>query len=243
MNLPTRTHGNGATLLSQRVLLPLLLGLIPILAMSCLEGLEGGPLSVAVGSTDDLSSMSFAVIEGGPNPSPLPVTLSNPGDCDLDFTIEVTTTDGADWLGVDPTAGIVGAGEAVGLDVSIDVMGPSLTPKTWTGSLVIVGYCDVGLRPAIGSPSTISVNLTVTPLADTYTVGGTVTGLTGEGLLLQNNGADLLGIESDGPFAFPAVDGSAYDITVAQQPTGQTCHVINGTGTVVGADVDDVLVQ
>ena len=36
----------------------------------------------------------------------------------------------------------------------------------------------------------------------TYTVGGVVTGLTGSGLVLQNNGGDNLTVGSDGPFTF-----------------------------------------
>lgn len=79
-----------------------------------------------------------------------------------------------------------------------------------------------------------------------FAVGGTVVGLTGEGLLLQNNGVDVLGVEQDGAFAFPmpVEDEAAFDVRVFQQPTDpdQTCAVTGGEGVVAGADVTNVAV-
>jgi parallel beta-helix repeat protein len=65
-----------------------------------------------------------------------------------------------------------------------------------------------------------------------YTLGGTVSGLTGTGLVLQNNGASDLPIDTNGPFVFPTAfaEGSTYVVTVFQQPTGQKCLVERGTG-------------
>ena len=88
-------------------------------------------------------------------------------------------------------------------------------------------------------------NVTVTCVTDvipTYSVGGTVSGLTGAGLALQNNGGDTLSIAADGPFTFGTelVDSTAYAVTVSTQPAGQTCSVTNGSGTIATADVDDV---
>jgi len=76
----------------------------------------------------------------------------------------------------------------------------------------------------------------------TYSVGGTVSGLTGTGLALQNNGADTLAVAADGLFAFVTEleSGVAYAVTVSTQPTGQTCEVTNGSGTIAAADVADV---
>ena len=79
--------------------------------------------------------------------------------------------------------------------------------------------------------------------ATSFTVGGTVTGLSGT-LVLQNNGADDLTLDADGAFTFATAlaDGSTYAVTVLTQPTGQTCAVSNGTGTVSGASVTTVTV-
>ena len=75
----------------------------------------------------------------------------------------------------------------------------------------------------------------------TYTVGGTVSGLNGT-LILQNNGSDNLTINSDGNFMFSTAlsIGSSYKVTVFTQPTGQTCYIKNGSGTVSGSDVTNV---
>lgn len=75
-----------------------------------------------------------------------------------------------------------------------------------------------------------------------YAVGGTVTGLTGAGLVLQNGGADDLVVNGNGPFHFPTPvdDGAPYAVTVKTQPPGQTCGVSAGTGVVSGAAVTTV---
>jgi hypothetical protein len=88
-------------------------------------------------------------------------------------------------------------------------------------------------------------NVSVTCTVDTFTVGGTLTGLAaGENVVLQNNGADDQVLAADGSFTFsPLADGTDYAVTVATQPTGQTCSVSNGGGTLAGADVTNVAVD
>jgi hypothetical protein len=76
-----------------------------------------------------------------------------------------------------------------------------------------------------------------------YTVGGTVSGLEGDEVVLQNNGGDDQVVTADGGFAFSSQDdGSDYEVTVATQPSDpdQICTVFNGSGTLSGADIDDV---
>ncbi len=81
----------------------------------------------------------------------------------------------------------------------------------------------------------------------TYTIGGTVSGLVGSGLVLQQNGGDDLVIDADGSFTFatPVNDGASYSVTVRTQPgaPAQTCTVANGSGIVSGANVTDVAVS
>jgi 6-phosphogluconolactonase (cycloisomerase 2 family) len=81
-----------------------------------------------------------------------------------------------------------------------------------------------------------------------YTVGGTVDGLVGSGLVLQNNGGDDHPISADGYFTFttPLTDGAAYNITVKTQPASpaQSCRVVsNGTGTINSNYVSNVVVS
>jgi 6-phosphogluconolactonase len=72
----------------------------------------------------------------------------------------------------------------------------------------------------------------------TYSIGGTIQGLRGAGLVLQNNGGGNLSVPAGASsFQFPgsATSGTAYDVTVLASPLGppaQTCIAQNGSGTV-----------
>lgn len=80
-----------------------------------------------------------------------------------------------------------------------------------------------------------------------HRIGGTVTGLAGNGLVLSLDGAESLPIGADGSFVFSTgrAFGAAYEVTVRTQPTqpSQTCVVLNGSGTVGTSDVTDVVVH
>jgi Bacterial Ig-like domain len=84
------------------------------------------------------------------------------------------------------------------------------------------------------------------PPASTYTVGGTVTGLQGSGLVLRNGGVDLP-VAASGSFNFTAglTTGTAFDVTVSTQPSQPTqlCTVTAGQGQVQSANVTSVLVE
>jgi 6-phosphogluconolactonase (cycloisomerase 2 family) len=79
----------------------------------------------------------------------------------------------------------------------------------------------------------------------TYPVGGTVAGLTVSGLALQN-GTDVVNLAAGATaFQFPTrlTAGTAYDVSVAQQPNGLVCGVHDGSGTVgTGAAATNVSV-
>lgn len=78
-----------------------------------------------------------------------------------------------------------------------------------------------------------------------FTIGGTVSGLSGTGLVLQNNGTDNLAQTADGDFTFAtkiARNGS-YAVTVLTQPVGQICTVNNGTGSNITSNVTNVSVN
>ncbi|MBX3689056.1 proprotein convertase P-domain-containing protein [Dokdonella sp.] len=97
----------------------------------------------------------------------------------------------------------------------------------------------------IGSANVTDVAVTCTAAA-TYTVGGNVSGLTGSGLVLSlNAGAQSLPVAADGAFTFPTglANGASYAVTVGTQPTGQTCSVASGSGTISGANVTNVAVS
>ncbi len=83
-------------------------------------------------------------------------------------------------------------------------------------------------------------------LPTTRSIGGTVTGLNGTGLVLRNNGGDNLAVSASGTFTFATAiaEGGAYAVTVFTQPDNpaQNCVVDNGSGTVASSNVTNVTV-
>lgn len=90
----------------------------------------------------------------------------------------------------------------------------------------------------------------------TYTVGGTIVGLTGTGLTLKLNYGinlekslskavqpSLYGETLPLNFAAGIKSGEQYKVTITTQPAGQVCRVINGEGTITGSNINNVLVQ
>jgi DNA-binding beta-propeller fold protein YncE len=88
--------------------------------------------------------------------------------------------------------------------------------------------------------STVVVTCSANPAR---TIGGAVTGLTGAGLVLQNNSGDNLAIGANAPFTFatPVADGAGYNVSVLTQPAGQSCTVTNGLG-IANANITNVAV-
>ncbi|HEX7113859.1 MAG TPA: hypothetical protein VF193_01900 [Steroidobacter sp.] len=122
-------------------------------------------------------------------------------------------------------------GSTYSVTVATQPSNPSQTCTVSNGSGTI-GSADVtGIR--------------VTCETGRFTVGGKVSGLDGDGLVLQNNGGDDLAISRNGPFEFatPLPDAARYNVTVRAQPSGQACTVERPAGTVRGRDITDIEVR
>jgi trimeric autotransporter adhesin len=67
------------------------------------------------------------------------------------------------------------------------------------------------------------------------TISATVSGLSGSGLVLMDNGTDTVSVSANGTVSFPTKlsSGGSYSVTVQTQPSNpsQTCVVSNGTGS------------
>ncbi|MDQ3274733.1 MAG: fibronectin type III domain-containing protein [Actinomycetota bacterium] len=87
----------------------------------------------------------------------------------------------------------------------------------------------------------VAVVVSCTDLPAGYSIGGTVSGLTGT-LVLQNNGGDDLSRSANGAYQFATRlnDAATYLVTVKTQPAGQDCQVTNGAGTIGGASITNV---
>lgn len=85
-----------------------------------------------------------------------------------------------------------------------------------------------------GTVGKASAAVEVSCVPNSYSVSGTLKGLTVDGLVLRDNGADSTAISANATqFTMPTAVavGSTYAITVEDQPTGLTCSVNGGTGT------------
>ena len=107
--------------------------------------------------------------------------------------------------------------------------------------------CTVSSGSGTANANVTNVSVSCAAVAaTTFTVGGTVSGLSGTGLVLQNNAGDNLTVSANGNFTFVTAinTGAAYAVTVSTQPAGpaQYCRVTAGTGT-AAANVTSVAVN
>ncbi|MBI5444186.1 MAG: DUF1566 domain-containing protein [Deltaproteobacteria bacterium] len=109
---------------------------------------------------------------------------------------------------------------------------------SWSDGLTTAGRTDRNLVGDLAVSAAFEVN--------TYTVGGSLSGLVQGTTVSLQNGGDTLALSGDGPFTFSTalLDGTPYAVTVSDQPRSpnQTCTVGAGAGSISEADVTDVTV-
>jgi len=103
---------------------------------------------------------------------------------------------------------------------------------------------------ALGKRTTATVTILdddhpiVTP--STFTLSGSLSGLAGGSVVLQTNTGSRVTLTANGAFSFPTslLDGAAYTVSIATQPTtpAQICTLSHGSGTIAGANVTNIRV-
>ena len=80
------------------------------------------------------------------------------------------------------------------------------------------------------------------PPAQTYSLGGTVSGLSSAGLSLSDGGAEVSIASGATNFqlATGLTTGTHYAVTIGTQPAGELCSVSNGSGTISAASVGNI---
>lgn len=123
-------------------------------------------------------------------------------------------------------------GQAYAVSIESQPVGPSQTCSIVQGS---------------GTVNAANItNVSVSCVINSFAVWGQVSGLTGSGIVLQNNGADDLSIAGNGPVKFLSKlpSGAAYNVTILSQPAEPEliCSVTGGAGKIENADVTTIAV-
>ncbi len=110
----------------------------------------------------------------------------------------------------------------------------------WTGSSMIVW----GGTTLTGYTNTGSTYFS----SSSYTIGVSVIGLIGTNpMIIQYNNSNDLNINMDGNYIFssPLLDGVSYQISISVLPNSpmQNCGIANGSGTINGVNVSDILID
>ncbi len=108
---------------------------------------------------------------------------------------------------------------------------------------LVLAVLVLSLLAACGNYSSPASNGSTTPV--TYTIGGSISGLTGTGLVLQDNGGNNLQVSAGATsftFTTALASGSSYSLTVFSQPSSpaQTCLPTSGSGTVASANITNI---
>lgn len=148
------------------------------------------------------------------------------------------------WRQTTPVSGDIAFGDPARLTATFapDSMLAELTDYELRVSQDVRGFDGAPLKAPVSVPFTTEA-ASAAPL---YSVGGTVTGLVGSGLVLLNDGGDPLTVTANGPFSFATTiaGGTPYAATVLTQPANpaQTCVVTNGSGTVADANITTIAI-
>jgi hypothetical protein len=140
---------------------------------------------------------------------------------------DVVTPNAGDTSFNFPTA--VAAGTSYAVSVQLQ---PDAVTCTVTGGSGVVGSANV-------------TDVQVACASAAFTLGGTISGLTGNGLVLANGTDTTSPAPGAATFTFPTKLASAdsFTVTVFAQPAGETCVVSNGTGVILTSSVTNVVVN
>ncbi len=207
---------------------------------------DGNAFAVSVASTPNSPMQSCSITNGSGNVSGLNIT-NVVLDCETNrYTIGGTIS------GLEGSGLILQNNDGNDLSITADgnftfsqaiVDGGSFSVAVVSAPSSPMQSCSISNESGNVSGSNVS-SITLTCDTNTYTIGGTVSGLLGIGLVLQNNGGDSISISADGPFTFATslTDLSTYSVTVANQPSAplQFCAATNNNAALAGADVSNI---
>ena len=134
-----------------------------------------------------------------------------------------------------------GDGTAFAITVATQPGSPAQTCTVANGTGMVAG-ADAHSATVTCTTNTYYINPNINGLIEGLPIGG--------GLVLQDNGGDDNTIYNPGggvvaffaAFNTPLPSGATYNVTVRMQPSGETCSVSNGSGTVGASIVNNIAV-
>jgi hypothetical protein len=153
-------------------------------------------------------------------------------------------------------SGLTGSGLVLSVNSTTVTVAANATSVTLAAALATGTNFTVGVltQPAgmtcsvdnsTGQITSASLNnVVVTCRAQGYAVGGVVSGLTADGLVLANGGDSVRLASGATSFVMPALvaQGGGFAITVKTQPTGLSCSLQGGSGIVLNDKRSDIQV-
>jgi uncharacterized delta-60 repeat protein len=217
---------------------------VPVVPAECMPGPGPDPSA----GTIQFSAANYTQFESSRTPS---ITVTRTGGSVGAVTATISTSDGTAVAGEDYTAMnssvFFADGDTTPRELALDVINDS--DHSEPDSTVNLTLSQPGGCAALGVPATAVVTIhddEPPPPPPSFTLGGTVTGLAGTGLQLED--LQRLPISpGNGPFVFalPVQTGSLYQVSVIRLPVSpvQICSVVNGSGTMGDANVTNVQVN
>ncbi len=189
------------------------------------------------------ASINFSVNAGSAVNTSMSVKNTGGYGSSLSYTVATAPSSCASpgavaWLSATPPSGAVSSGATTLVAVKGDAA--ALAAGAYSAKLCVT------TNDTQHALFEVPVSLTVNPVT-LHTVGGSVNGLAGSGLVLKLNGSTTLAVSQSGSFTFPGqglATGTAYSVTVGTQPSNptQTCVVSGGTGVIGSVDITGVLI-
>jgi PASTA domain len=236
----------------------LLLGLIAVAITACGDGSSGSSPQISVPNVVGDSQAAATTAITGAGLTLGTVTQASSATVASGSVISQTPAAGASAASGASVALVVSSGPApvavpnvVGntqAAATTAITGAGLTVGTLTQatSATVAAGDVVSENPAAGTSvaSGSAVALVISTGPQTFTVGGTLIGLSANASVQILNGADTLPVSTNGSFILPTgvVSGGTYSVTVGTPTSTQTCGVQNAAGTIAAANVTNVVV-
>jgi len=179
------------------------------------------------------------------------VAVQRTGGTHGEVKVQVDTADGTAIAGSDYEATHIvvrfADGEGGTKYVQIPLIADDVAEPNETAQLTLKSFSGCA---TLGTQSNATLSILdddrPVPPPETFTVGGTITGLTGSGLVLADTFTGPVTSISTSTFTLANAlqIGAPYDVRVTTQPSNpaQNCTVANGSGVVQGANVTNVVV-